>query len=84
MEGKPVNYVDKMSATEGTCANQMQADAVKEVFKRECRMRALQSAERVNPSVVTYGQVNLQGNKPSVVSILADADKIYEWLIKDL
>lgn len=63
---------------------EQQKQAVNDVFKRDCRLKALASAQSLNPTTVNHGQAGLHVNNPPVTSVLSDADKIYEWLIKDL
>ena len=52
----------------------------------ELRRTALSVAERLNPVERTYNTALGQGagTKPSLDAILKDADKIYEWLTKNL
>lgn len=51
-------------------------------YKRKCRQASLEASLKINPLNMSFSQ-----NKPPVPSVrdvLSDADKIYEWLIKDL
>lgn len=56
-------------------ASRAQELTVKDKRKHECRMLSLQAAERLTPS----GASSLKDT-----TLLADAEKIYEWLVKDL
>lgn len=65
---------------------EQQMGVVDTQFKREARVRALASAERINPVTTNYSQgaIGQTTTKPSSETILKDAEIIYEWLIKDL
>lgn len=80
------NQQAKQNATAPMGFLKDQLDAIQGQFRRECRKIALQTAEHINP--VERNHANQLGPgqvyKPSITQILSDADKIYEWLIKEL
>jgi hypothetical protein len=69
-----------------TTEDAKQTELVNLLFKRECRKQALQTSERLNPTENNYNSsLGAQSRvKPSITQVLADADKIYEWLTSEL
>jgi len=53
-------------------------------FKREMRRKALEIADRVSPLEYSQAMGIQQQTKPSIASILANAEIIYNWFIKEL
>lgn len=61
---------------------------IKEIadFKRQCRMRSIELAKDMRPSSLHNSQSlgGVQPNIPIVYDLTKEADKIYEWLTKDI
>lgn len=96
---KPENFDKLMSYTWGdlwekskTMDKKQQAAAVKAAqksqketadlsFKKDARMEALRTAERLNPN---RSFITEKGKTPAKFNVTAEAEKIYQWLIKVL
>jgi len=63
-------------------------DAATLHFKRNAKDRALDISVKINPETSTYDKHNYmqaqpQIHRPTAEKIVNDAEKIYQWLIKE-
>ena len=78
---------DNQQATANAPGEQALRDQFKAImdnYKRDCRKQALLVAHQINPIQSDYNGLTdvTQKTKPSIETILSDADEIYQWLTK--